>query len=423
VVTRLLLVVALSCSALFSAAAAASGYVVPIGSALRPDNDVVWNRLVELAGGAGARFVVFGTASGDPEGASARIIDALQRHGAVAEAIPAAPQLKGIDIAQVVQDPLLIEKTRQARGVFFAGGAQERIVDTLAPGGQPTPLLKAIWEVYNKGGVVAGASAGAAVMSETMFRNARDIMRILKGRLRDGSEIGPGLGFAGPGLFIDQHFLARGRIGRMLPLMLAKGYRFGLGVDEGSAAIIHGDEIEVLGNTGALLVDLSDASTNPALPVFNLRNARLNYLDHGDRYNLRTRQTTPAPEKLAGRRIDPNAADFSPYFRGDMFYIDILSDTTIVRAMSRLLSSDRRVVNGLAFNAAPSADDPQPELGFEFHLRKGADSLGWYSSTFGGTGYTITNLYLDVNPVRVRQPLYNAWQSDSGTQKTSDASR
>ncbi|WP_204323231.1 hypothetical protein, partial [Streptococcus pneumoniae] len=73
--------------------------------------------------------------------------------------------------------------------------AQERIVDVLQPGGQSTPMLDAIWEVYHKGGVVAGTSAGAAIMSAVMVRDGPSIIDILKGRFADGKQIGRGLGF------------------------------------------------------------------------------------------------------------------------------------------------------------------------------------------------------------------------------------
>ncbi|WP_204308677.1 hypothetical protein, partial [Citrobacter freundii] len=85
------------------------------------------------------------------------------------------------------------------------------------------------------------------------------IIDILKGRFADGKQIGRGLGFVGPKLFVDQHFLKRGRFGRMIPLMMAKGYKIGLGVDENTAAVIRGDEIEIVGARGALIVDLTEA--------------------------------------------------------------------------------------------------------------------------------------------------------------------
>ena len=143
-----------------SASASGAGTVVAIGGALRYDNAAVWSRLVALAGGQGARYVVFGTASGNPARTAERVVAALQAHGAKAEHIPAAPQIEGIDLAQAVRDPELIARVRAARGVFFTGGAQERIVDTLQPGGQSTPLLDAIRDVLDRGGVIAGTSAG-----------------------------------------------------------------------------------------------------------------------------------------------------------------------------------------------------------------------------------------------------------------------
>jgi len=402
---------ALGVTPVTAADAVPAGYAVPIGGALKYDNDAVWGRLVELAGGKGARFVVLATAAGNPARSGRQIADALARRGAIAEVLPVAPKLADTDVTAAVRDPALIAKVRAARGVFFSGGAQERIVDSLAPAGVESPLLAEIRALHRRGGVVAGTSAGAAIMSSVMFRDAQDVMRILKGELRQGKEYDRGLGFAGESLFVDQHFLKRGRIGRMLPLMVAKGYTLGLGVEENSAAIIHGDEIEVIGGKGALLVDLSSMKRDSESGVFNLRGARLSYLDRGDRYRMSTRTVLPSAAKLADHRVDPNAADFKPFFDNDAFHLDMLGDTTIVNAMSNLIDNARREVRGLAYNARPPADDPAPSLGFEFRLYKGDDSVGWYTGALGGEDYTVANLYLDVTPVRVAQPLYRPWSN------------
>ena len=99
---------------------AKAGYAVVIGGALTADNDAVWSRLVQLAGGPGARYVVFATASGNPERSAARIIANLRSHGAVAEHVAVAPLLPGIDVAREVENPKWIELVRGARGVYFA---------------------------------------------------------------------------------------------------------------------------------------------------------------------------------------------------------------------------------------------------------------------------------------------------------------
>jgi cyanophycinase len=381
-----------------------AGIAVAIGGALKYDNDAVWQRLVDLAGGKGARFAVFATAAGDPNKAAAPIVDALNRHGAVAEHIPVAPRLAGSDYRAAARDPALVARVTAARGIYFAGGAQERITQALYDeSGRPTPVLDAIWSVYRAGGVVAGSSAGAAIMSTTMFRDAQDVMSVLKSGLAEGREIDRGLGFVGPDVFVDQHFLKRGRLGRMLPLMQQKGYKLGVGVDENTAAIFVRDTVEIIGYKGALVADLTAATSDPRLGEFNIRKVRLSYLDHGDRYDLKTRVATPAPEKLKDLKVDPNAADFKPYFSEDAFYPDILGDTTVVNLMSNLIDNRQREAVGLAFGAAES---PKGDLGFEFRFSKGPDSIGWYTGAFGGEDYSVFNIYLDVVPVRLARPLY-----------------
>ncbi|WP_077037362.1 cyanophycinase [Pelomonas sp. KK5] len=384
------------------------GWAVAIGGALRNDNDEVWQRVVDLAGGRGARFVVLGTASEDPEASGRSVVRLLARRGAVAELLPVGYKFPG-DVRDAVRDPALIDKVRKARGVFFTGGSQERIVDVLQPGGQRTPLLDAIWDLYRDGGVVAGSSAGAAIMSRAMFRDAPNIVDVMKGKWSEGTQVDRGLGFVGPDLFVDQHFLRRGRVGRMIPLMQAKGYRLGLGVDENTAAVVHGEEIEIIGGRGALLVDLAGSSTDAALGVFNVRGARLSYLDHGDLLNLRTQHITPSAAKLRGERLQPGAPGFEPYYTEDRFDLDMLGDSTLVHAMAQLIDSKKPEVQGLAFDARVKAGEPLADLGFHFRLYKAEDTMGWGSTEAGVEEYTVLNVRLDVTPVRMPTPLFGQW--------------
>lgn len=385
---------------------AQAGTAIVIGGALKSDNDAVWSRIVEEAGGPGARIAVFPTAAANPERSAGLIVATLNRHGANAETIPVSPRWKDLDLQAQLSDPALIAKVAGAKAVFFSGGSQEYIVDTLQPGGQPTAMLKAIWQVFDGGGVVAGTSAGAAIMSRLMFRDAQDNLQILKGQWRERQEYDRGLGFVGPDLFIDQHFLKRGRIGRMLPAMRAFGYKLGLGVEENTAAIVKGSEVDIVGARGALLVDLSAASSDPKLPAFNLRGAVVSYLDRGDRHDLQTGVTTPAAHKLREARIDPAASDYKPYLRHDQYFLDILADSAIVTAMAQLLDSPFPEVRGLAYRAKPRPGDLAPDLGFEFRLYKGPGLVGWFSGALGGEDYTVLKVRLDVTPVRMATPLF-----------------
>lgn len=385
------------------------GYAVIIGGALTADNEEVWGRMVALSGGKGARWVVFGTASETPDRAGRRAAEMLEKRGAIAEPLPVAPLFRWVDLTRAVRDPQLLDQVRNADGIFFTGGAQERIVDTFKPGGQNTPMLNVIWEVYRRGGVVAGTSAGAAIMSTIMFRDPKSVIGTMKGPLRDGKEIDHGLGFVGPNLFVDQHFLKRGRFGRMIPLMLAKGYKLGLGVDENSAAIVQGDMVEVIGGKGALLVDLNDVKTEPNVRALNVSGARLTYLDRGDRYDLGLRRIEPSARKLRGQYLDPNAPGYKPSYDTDPFYIDMLGELALINAMTFLIDSTRTEVRGLSFDPKSPAGDTLADLGFSFRLYKGADSVGWYSDESGGEEYSVANLYLDIAPVRISRPLFAPW--------------
>ncbi|HEX2011454.1 MAG TPA: cyanophycinase [Roseateles sp.] len=363
---------------------------IAIGGALRFDHQAVWRRIVDEAGGPGARFAVFATAAGNPARAAERVIEALRAQGADATLVPVAPALPGVNLQQELHRAENLALVRRADGVFFTGGAQALIVDTLQPDGRPTELLQAIWALYRRGGVIAGTSAGAAVLSTTMFRDAPDALQALRGGLREGREIDRGLGFVGPALLIDQHFLRRGRIGRLLPLMQAKGYRVGLGVEENSAVVIKGSMLEVIGGKGALLVDLGQARHDPGMAQFNVRGALLSFLAPGDRHDLATGHSLPAARKLAGRRLLLEEAGPDPV--RPPVVADILADNAIVAAMSSLLESPAREAYGLA-----GAGISPP--GFEFRLYKTAATTAWQAEDADGD-YTMLRLGLDVRPLQ-----------------------
>ncbi|MEW6165926.1 MAG: cyanophycinase, partial [Pseudomonadota bacterium] len=240
---------------------ASKGSLVIIGGALRPDNAAVWERIVALAGGQGARIAVFASASANPEKAGSALVERLGKYGAKPFFVPVAVRLTGIDYQAAADDPEIAASVRAAGGAYFAGGDQARITRALRrPDGSNTLVLHALWDLYRRGGVIAGSSAGAAIMSSTMFGHPKPVLATLKLGLTDGQEITNGLGFIGNDVFIDQHLLVRGRFARMLPAMLQKGYKLGLGIDENTAMIVGPDrDVEVVGYKGALVVDLSSA--------------------------------------------------------------------------------------------------------------------------------------------------------------------
>ena len=205
-----------------------SGIVIPMGGAVRANNDALRQRLVDLAGGKGSKYVVIPTSASDPIGTSEGAANELRRRGAQVEVLRISPNWPGEtqeSARRAAADPENVAKIRAANGVYFTGGSQEHYAEVLNPGGVASPVLKAVRELQARGGVIAGTSAGAAIMSRVMFRDAQNSLKVLKGVMREGKEIDTGFGFVGDELFIDQHFIVRGRIGRMLKLMLTKGYK------------------------------------------------------------------------------------------------------------------------------------------------------------------------------------------------------
>src|SRR6478672_5598210 len=110
---RLCFVLALAapCAAALAAPPdAPRGSLVIIGGGLRANNAEVWQKIVALAGGKGARIAVFPTAAGTPEREGRMAADYLNRYGAQAFVVPLAPRLAGTDARKAADDPALAGK-------------------------------------------------------------------------------------------------------------------------------------------------------------------------------------------------------------------------------------------------------------------------------------------------------------------------
>lgn len=173
-----------------------------------------------------------------------------------------------------------------APAVFFSGGDQLRITSQI--GG--TALAERIADIYRNGGLIAGTSAGASMMSETMLVKGPNAASFRIGDVN----MAPGLGLL-PDVIIDQHFAERGRIGRLIGAVSLNPRELGLGIDENTAIVVQHEEFRVIGSGGIYLVDassvthsdLGDTETGLTASVYDLK---LHVLSSGDRFNLRTRR-------------------------------------------------------------------------------------------------------------------------------------
>ena len=108
-----------------------AGNLVIIGGGLRADNAEVWQRIVQLAGGKGARIGVFGSASINPENAAQNTVNKLNQYGAQAFFIPLGVTLANSDFRKAAEDPEVVAQIHSATGIYFTGGDQARITKAL----------------------------------------------------------------------------------------------------------------------------------------------------------------------------------------------------------------------------------------------------------------------------------------------------
>ncbi|CAN5815299.1 hypothetical protein BH23GEM11_BH23GEM11_17410 [soil metagenome] len=270
------------------------GPLVVIGGGLSADNEAVYRVILNGRHGDGPLCVI-STAGADPVGSAASAVARFDRWGG--EGTARAHPLSEDDPA-VARDPEVVAALSECAGYFFTGGIQSRILNLFRPEGEGTPAGDAILARWEAGAVVSGSSAGAAMMSDPMIAGGTSQGAFRNGTREGGVRLDPGMGFL-PDLLVDQHFLARGRIGRLLVAVLGPdGVRMGAGIDEDTALVVRGRDLEVVGASGVVLVD--GRSANPDIAPAGSRAfaaIRVELLGPGDRMSLDDWAVRPAPTK------------------------------------------------------------------------------------------------------------------------------
>ena len=267
-------------------AARPAGTLLIVGGGPAPAE--IPRRFVELAGGAGARIVVFPMASADSGTGPAKVAE-LRALGADAVSAPLTREAaSGAEAARVLDG---------ATGIWFSGGDQNRLTRALAG----TPVERAIHARYRAGAVVGGTSAGAAVMSARMItgderrpggdRPPRDSSDAWLTVARDNVVTAPGFGLL-PGVVVDQHFLRRKRHNRLLSLVLELPERLAVGIDESTALEIGPDgRWRVLGASSAIVLDARQARLAGGRAL-GAADVRLHVLPAGSTFDPATGRTT-----------------------------------------------------------------------------------------------------------------------------------
>lgn len=241
----------------------------------------ILKRIVEEIGGSHSHIEVITTASSIPEEVGENYLKAFGKIGCENVGIM---HIKYRDDAD---NPDFIDRIKNCDGVMFSGGNQLRLTTIL--GG--TELMSIIHNRYeNENFVVAGTSAGAMAMSNTMIYHGNSTTAHLKGEVR----ITTGLAFL-QNVIIDSHFEKRGRFGRLAQAVGCNPSCIGIGLGEDTGLIItEGNHFEAIGSGCVILVDghkirHSNIADIPEGSPISLENLIVHVMVDGDGYDLKER--------------------------------------------------------------------------------------------------------------------------------------
>lgn len=173
-----------------------------------------------------------------------------------------------------------IEPLKTAAGVWFSGGRQWRHADSYLD----TRTHKAFFDVLDRGGVIAGSSAGATIQGSYLARGDTQANTIMMG----DHEVG--LGFIGH-VAIDQHLFARNRQFDLFEILDNRPELLGIGLDENTGIIVIGDQFTVFGSSYVAIYDGTRWSAERDTIYQLAPGSRLFYtLKEGNKYDLANRK-------------------------------------------------------------------------------------------------------------------------------------
>ncbi len=245
----------------------------------------ILRKVMEEAGGPSARIEVITTASMIPYEVGENYLNAFGRIGCT-----------NVDVMHIrtrkdAMNDKYIERIRHCDCVMFSGGNQLRLSAT--DGG--TELLSILKKRYNEENfVIAGTSAGAMAMSNTMIYEGNAMRAHLKGEVK----ITTGLGFVNS-VIIDSHFEKRGRFGRLAQAVATNPGCIGIGLGEDTGMLItDGNKMEAIGSGLVIIIDGHDIlhSNIADIPEGNpisIENLKVHFCEKGNGYLIKERKFLP----------------------------------------------------------------------------------------------------------------------------------
>lgn len=245
----------------------------------------ILRRVVEEAGGINARIEVITTASTIPYEVGENYLNAFGKIGCTNIGV------MHIRNRQDAMDAEYIERIRSCDAVMFSGGNQLRL--SVTDGG--TEFLAILKQRYQEENfLIAGTSAGAMAMSQTMIYEGNATRAHLKGEVK----MTTGLGFISS-VIIDSHFEKRGRFGRLAQAVATNPSAIGIGLGEDTGMLItEGNKMEAIGSGLVVIVDgheilHSNIADIPDGNPVSIENLKVHFCEKGNGYLIRERKYLP----------------------------------------------------------------------------------------------------------------------------------
>jgi len=259
------------------------GILVAVGGNEDKEHDLfILRSIISLVKKEMVNIEVITTASEIPEEVGQLYVKAFEKIGGNSLG------LMHIRSREQAEEPEMLARVRMADIIFFSGGDQLRITCIL--GG--SSILKEVRRRYQEEFcIIAGTSAGASAMSETMIYDGDSSESLLKGRV----QIAGGIGLINR-VIIDSHFIKRGRFSRLMQVISMNPGYIGLGLGEDTGVVIErGNIIKAIGNGLVVIFDgqhlrytnVTSIQDGEAIAIENIHVHTL-VRDHG--YDLRERR-------------------------------------------------------------------------------------------------------------------------------------
>ncbi|MCB2219501.1 MAG: cyanophycinase [Bacteroidetes bacterium] len=186
----------------------------------------------------------------------------------------------------VVVSQARLDSVKNAAMIYIPGGAQTKFMNVVVN----TPLHEAIKTAYQNGSVIGGTSAGAAVMSKKMITGNEFKHPEYTGDFRtieaENMEIKEGLGLM-ENAIIDQHFIKRMRMNRLITVAIENPGYACIGIDESTAIVVNGDSCRVTGVSQVIVIFNDNLTVNKENGLLGAENMELSVYLPGDVFSVK----------------------------------------------------------------------------------------------------------------------------------------